>query len=56
MKDKKILRTDLDGAVKITDSQEGLSIKTYRDFRFEENRDLSWSKEMRNIRRLFQIW
>ncbi|MBI5102806.1 MAG: DNA internalization-related competence protein ComEC/Rec2 [Nitrospirae bacterium] len=48
------LRTDLDGAVKITSNEKGLEIKTYRDFALEKADSLQ--KELRNIRRLFETW
>ena len=50
----RILRTDLDGAVKIKESNNGLEIKTFRDFQLK--RTGSFPVELQNIRRLFQTW
>ncbi len=50
----KVYRTDLDGAVKMTETQSGLSVKTCREFVFEEARGPA--AEWRNIRRLFSRW
>lgn len=50
----RVLRTDRDGAVKITETADGLQVKTYRDFAFEKADTLQ--KEWRNIRRLFETW
>ncbi len=50
----RIYRTDRDGAIKITETSEGLEVKTYRDFEFEKARDLAG--EWGNIRRLFIRW
>lgn len=61
----KIFRTDLDGAIKIKDSEKGFEIKRYKDFQFERARSFSVSlqaigeaisSEIRNIKRLFEIW
>jgi competence protein ComEC len=50
----KIYRTDRDGAVKITETADGLAVKTYRDFALEHTR--SAAGEWRNIKRLFARW
>lgn len=50
----RVLRTDRDGAVKITETADGLQVKTYRDYAFEKADTLK--KEWRNIRRLFETW
>ena len=50
----RVCRTDRDGAVKVTETEEGLSVKTFRDYEFEEAKDLA--AEERNIRRLFMVW
>ncbi|GAB4414623.1 MAG: DNA internalization-related competence protein ComEC/Rec2 [Thermodesulfovibrionales bacterium] len=50
----RIYRTDRDGAIKITETIDGLSVKTYRDFEFE--RASSIRVEWGNIKRLFMRW
>jgi competence protein ComEC len=50
----KIFRTDLDGAIKISESAKGLESKTYEDFMFKKTR--SFRGEIKNIMRLFMIW
>ncbi|MCL4475433.1 MAG: DNA internalization-related competence protein ComEC/Rec2 [Nitrospirae bacterium] len=50
----KLYRTDRDGAVKITETPGGLTVKTYSDCMFERVRSLPG--EWRNIRRLFARW
>ncbi|MEW6163117.1 MAG: ComEC/Rec2 family competence protein [Nitrospirota bacterium] len=50
----RIFRTDLDGAIKIRESEKGLAIKTYRDFQFEKAKSLK--EEAKNIKRLFETW
>ncbi len=50
----KVFRTDLDGAVKVTETENGFIVKTYRDFQLEKAD--SPGKEMDNIRRLFLSW
>jgi len=50
----KVFRTDMDGAVKITEKDNGLAIKTYNDFRFSKTRN--FKGELRNIKRLFEVW
>ncbi|MEW6067730.1 MAG: DNA internalization-related competence protein ComEC/Rec2 [Nitrospirota bacterium] len=49
-----VLRTDVDGAIKIEESAKGLRIKTYRDFQFEKAKSLK--EEAKNIKRLFETW
>jgi competence protein ComEC len=50
----KIFRTDIDGAVKIHKTEDGLETKTYKDFQFYKAGSLT--EEMRNIKKLFQTW
>jgi len=50
----KIFRTDIDGAVKIHETEDGLETKTYKDFQFDKASSLTG--EMRNFRRLFEKW
>jgi len=50
----KIYRTDINGAVKITEKDNGLEVKTHNDFRFSKTRSLAG--EMKNIKRLFEVW
>jgi competence protein ComEC len=50
----RVYRTDIDGAVKISESGNGLAIKTYREFQLKEAK--SWSDEMKNFRLLFETW
>lgn len=50
----KIFRTDIDGAVKIHETDDGLQIKTYKDFQFDKTGSLTG--EMKNFRRLFEKW
>ena len=49
-----VLRTDRDGAVKITETDSGLEIKTYRDSVLEKADGPA--AEWRNIRRFFSRW
>jgi competence protein ComEC len=51
---KEIFRTDLDGAVKVYETEDGLAVKTYREFMFEKAD--GFDKEMNNIRKLFSKW
>ena len=50
----KICRTDQHGAVKIIETDKGLSVKTYTDLALEKAETLTG--EMNNIRRLFMSW
>ncbi|MCG2710291.1 MAG: DNA internalization-related competence protein ComEC/Rec2, partial [Thermodesulfovibrionales bacterium] len=50
----KIYRTDMNGAVKITEKDGRLEVKTYRDFRFSKTK--TFAGEMKNIKRLFMVW
>jgi len=50
----RILRTDIDGAIQIRESEKGLEIKTYRDIQFEKTK--SFKKEIENIKRVFMVW
>ncbi len=49
-----IFRTDIDGAIKIKESINGLEVKTYKDFQFKKAR--SFNDESKNIKRLFEAW
>lgn len=49
-----ILQTDIEGAVKISESINGLNINTYRDFQFQ--RAASLKDEVRNLKRLLETW
>jgi competence protein ComEC len=51
---KRILRTDLDGAVKISERGEELLVKTCREFMFQ--RADNFGAERDNIRKLFSVW
>jgi competence protein ComEC len=50
----RIFRTDIDGAVKINISPNGLAFKTYRECQFKKAR--SFTDELKNIERLFETW
>lgn len=50
----RIYRTDRDGAIKITETAGGLSVKTCNEFVFERVKDISG--EGRNLKRLFAKW
>ncbi len=50
LRDLRIFRTDIDGAVKMKESFSGLEIKTFRNFQFEKAK--SFRDEMKNIKRL----
>lgn len=50
----KVFRTDRDGAVKITEKDGGLDIKTYSDFVLEKADGPA--AEWRNVKRLFLRW
>jgi competence protein ComEC len=50
----RIYRTDIDGAIKISETDNGLKIKTCRDFQFTRTKSLY--DEIENIKRLFQRW
>lgn len=50
----RILRTDRDGAVKMTETDKGLSVKTCREFIFRKPQDLKG--ELRNLELLFSSW
>jgi competence protein ComEC len=50
----RIFRTDIDGAVKIQTSPNGLACKTHREFQFQNAR--SFTDELKNIERLFETW
>jgi competence protein ComEC len=49
-----IIRTDTDGAVKISETAVGLGVKKYGDFQFE--RASSLAGEMKNFQLLFKKW
>ena len=50
----KVYRTDMDGAVKITEKDGNLEVKTFKDFQFQKTRN--FDGEIRNIKRLFEVW
>lgn len=50
----KVIRTDIEGAIKIIESEKGLIIKTYKDFQFQHATSLT--EEIRNLKRLFETW
>jgi len=50
----KVFRTDIDGAVKITETENGPVTRTYRDFEFQKGGSLD--REIGNIRKLFLKW
>jgi competence protein ComEC len=50
----KIYRTDMNGAVKITEKDGRLEVKTYRDYKFSKTKNLAG--EIKNIKRLFSVW
>jgi competence protein ComEC len=50
----KIFRTDIDGAVKIYETEDGSETKTHKDFQFDKAGSLT--EEMKNFRRLFEKW
>ncbi len=50
----RIFRTDQDGAVKVTETDKGLMVRTYHDYAMKRSDSLS--EEMRNLRRLFSVW
>ncbi|MGB9715789.1 MAG: DNA internalization-related competence protein ComEC/Rec2 [Thermodesulfovibrionales bacterium] len=50
----RILRTDLDGAIKMKESSKEFEIKTYKDIQFKKTN--SFREEMKNIKRLFDTW
>ncbi|MBI5204636.1 MAG: DNA internalization-related competence protein ComEC/Rec2 [Nitrospirae bacterium] len=52
--DAKVYRTDIHGAVKITEKDGRLETKTYKDFQFAKAKD--FKDEMRNLKRLFEVW
>jgi beta-lactamase superfamily II metal-dependent hydrolase len=51
---KRILRTDQDGAVKIVEKEEGLLVKTCREFMFQKADNIGMERD--NIRKLFSLW
>ncbi|HBR22075.1 MAG TPA: DNA internalization-related competence protein ComEC/Rec2 [Nitrospiraceae bacterium] len=50
----KVYRTDTNGAVKITEKDGRLEVKTYKDFRFSKTK--TFAGEVKNIERLFKVW
>jgi competence protein ComEC len=54
LKGSKIFRTDRDGAIKLTENDNKIEIKTFREFQFEDVKNLN--DELKNIRRLFIEW
>ena len=51
---RQVYRTDTEGAIKMTESGDGLEIKTYRGFTLQ--RADGPRQELRNIRKLFSSW
>jgi competence protein ComEC len=51
---ERIMRTDVDGAVKISETARGLDVKTWKNFQFE--RASSLAGEIRNFELLFEKW
>lgn len=51
---KRVWRTDQDGAVKITETEKGLVVKTYQDYAVE--RADTWAKEVKNVKRILSTW
>jgi competence protein ComEC len=51
---EEIMRTDTDGAVKISETARGLDVKTWKNFQFKRANSLS--DEMKNFRLLFEKW
>lgn len=47
-------RTDRDGAIKLTEMDKGFNVKTFNDYALEKATGLK--SELRNLRRLFQVW
>lgn len=54
LQEARVFRTDIDGAIKIKESDKGLEIKTYKDFQFEKAESLS--DEIKNLKLLFEKW
>jgi competence protein ComEC len=54
LRGKKVYRTDIDGAIKMTETDDGLEIKTYKEFALQ--RADGPGQEIRNIRRLLSSW
>jgi len=50
----KIFRTDLDGAIKLRETENGIEIKTHKDYQFIRVR--SFKEEIKNLKRLFETW
>lgn len=51
---EEIMRTDTDGAVKISETARGLDVKTWKSFQFKRANSLA--DEMNNFRLLFEKW
>lgn len=52
----RIYRTDRDGAIKLVEGKSGFIVKTYSDSVFEKNIDIKIESELRNLKRLFEVW
>jgi competence protein ComEC len=50
----KIFRTDTDGAIKITETKNGVVVKTYKKYMLDKAGSLR--EELQNIKKLFFIW
>lgn len=51
---KKVYRTDIDGAIKMTETSDGLRIKTYKEFALKKADNVE--TELHNLTRLFTVW
>jgi competence protein ComEC len=54
LKGASILRTDINGAIKITETESGFKVKTYNEFVLRKTESLK--TEWQNIKRLFKTW
>jgi len=54
LSDIRIYRTDRDGAIKITETEKGLSVKTYRSYLLAKADN--GTEELRNLKKLFSSW
>lgn len=50
----RLYRTDMYGAIKLTEREKGFNVKTFFDYALEKTTGLK--SELRNLRRLFQTW
>jgi len=54
LQDAEVLRTDINGAIRVKESGNGVTVKTYNDSALRKAG--SWDDEMKNIRWLFDTW